>query len=763
LVLFLLLALGTTSPLWLHMTTAVPSDIGDPLLNAWTLAWDAHALLSKPQRLFDANIFFPLPNTLAYSEHLLATALMVMPLQIVSGQPLLAYNVALLLSFGLSGLGMYLLCLRWTGRRMVAFIAGLAYAFAPYRLASISHLQLLTVQWLPLSVLALEQLLVRVGRRGQEVVPTHQSRAETWKAATPFVLFIVLQALSSWYLAVFTASLLALYLVVWAAWHGWQRIRSALLWLLLCGVVATLMVVPAALPYLDVLPHLEATRPVEVVSLLGARFSDFLAAAPWLRLAGPVSGQFRERPSFTEEHMLYPGLMIVLLMLVSVGLLVYDLTTKKGRLTAYWRAVALMVILGVAFLLTIEGIYRELVHLFPSLRVIRAPARWMIVVTFALAGLISYGLTWLQGRTTRSLSSPQSAPPDSVVQIPQPSYSGRRSALIGYLLRHGLLVFIAIAMYAESFAVPLPLAHVGRIEEISPVYGALRRLILDAEEGARGAVLELPMYVAPAPEYPEARRMLASSLGWWELVNGYSGFTPARQMELGRRLASFPAAETLAALRDLGQLGVRYLIVHSAEAPFDHSRWRTAERYVAERNTTLMLLGDFGSDTLYLINPYGDALIEAPEQILDPFWRMRAPVPLGHTFDAEGVPVRLLAYKLDEPLSAMEDSPWARSMRLTLYWRSPQPLAESYTVFVHALDARGSLVGQADSPPLNNHYPTTSWRPHEIVQDGRLVPQAYALRLGLYNAATGQRLPAFAPDGKPLEGDSVLIVTGQLD
>jgi hypothetical protein len=738
---FLVLALGNTAPLWFHLDIAVPGDIGDPLLNAWILAWDAHALLHQPNRLFDANIFFPLPNTLAYSEHLLATALLAMPLQVASGQPLLTYNVTLLVSFALSGLGMYLLCLQWTGRRIAALVAGLAYAFAPYRLASISHLQLLTVQWLPLSLLALDHMLARIGQGGGEDERAKTENRDIWKALVLFGVFTLLQVLSSWYLAVFSAAVLVLYLLTWTGRYGWRRMRRALAWLLCAGGVVTLVVTPVALPYFEVLPHLEATRPAEVVSLLGARPSDFLAAAPWMRLAGPLSTAYRERPGFTEEHMLYPGLFIALLTLSAIGLFAYRVATRKEGFTAHWRAGVLILILLIAWGLTIDGPYRELAHWLPSLRVIRAPARWMVVVTCAMAGLVGYALAWLEGHRAT---------------WPSPSCTRARSRA-RRVLSYMAPALLAIGIYAESFAVPLPLAHVGNVEEMHPVYRALRRLTLSEEEG-RGAVLELPMYVAPAPEYPEARRMLASCLGWWQLVNGYSGFTPARQLEWGSRLARFPSAEALATLRDLGRLGVRYLIVHTAEAPFDPARWQATERHIVERTTTLLPLGDFGPDSLYLINPHGDALIRDPQAISEPFWAKGAPLPLSVTFEAEGAALQLLAYRLDPVLpEATLQVPWARALRLTLYWQASRASTRSYTVFVHAFDRSGALVGQADAPPVANQYPTHLWRPGEIVQDSRLVPQATALRIGLYDAATGQRLSAFGPDGRRLEQDAVLI------
>ncbi|MCB0154085.1 MAG: hypothetical protein KDF65_04745, partial [Anaerolineae bacterium] len=99
LLLYLLLTLLFSQPLLFNLNRAVPNDIGDPLLNTWILAWDSHALLTDPLNLFNANIFQPLPNPLAYSEHLLSTALLILPLQLVTAEPVVAYNLSLLLTF----------------------------------------------------------------------------------------------------------------------------------------------------------------------------------------------------------------------------------------------------------------------------------------------------------------------------------------------------------------------------------------------------------------------------------------------------------------------------------------------------------------------------------------------------------------------------------------------------------------------------------------------------------------------------------------
>jgi hypothetical protein len=275
------------------------------------------------------------------------------------------------------------------------------------------------------------------------------------------------------------------------------------------------------------------------------------------------------------------------------------------------------------------------------------------------------------------------------------------------------------------------------------------------------AVVELPMHVAPAPEYPETRRMLASRLGWWRLVNGYSGFTPARQPALGQQLADFPSPGAMEALRELGSLGVRYLVVHPGESPYDRARWQAQDRYLAERNTTLRPVGTFGPDELYFINPCGDELITHPADSCTGYGSPYAPVATGYYFADQGARLRLLAYLLEpalgEEVFASRPQLAPATVRLTLYWQTSARLAADYTVFVHSLDDDGQLIGQADGLPVANGYPTTTWKPGEIVQDSRLVPVGHSYLVGLYDASTGERLPVFAADGGRLADDAVRV------
>ena len=67
------------------------------------MSWTAHALLTAPSRLFDANIFYPEKLTLAYSEAMLVQALFAVPVIAAGGSAVLAYNVAVIAGFALTG------------------------------------------------------------------------------------------------------------------------------------------------------------------------------------------------------------------------------------------------------------------------------------------------------------------------------------------------------------------------------------------------------------------------------------------------------------------------------------------------------------------------------------------------------------------------------------------------------------------------------------------------------------------------------------
>ena len=120
----LLLAIVHTWPLAADPGTHSRNDNGDTQLNEWILAWVAHQLPRAPARVFDANIFYPERDTLAYSEPLLVQGLMSAPLRWMGASPVLAFNVVLLLGFALTAWAGYRLIHEWTRSRAAGLLAG---------------------------------------------------------------------------------------------------------------------------------------------------------------------------------------------------------------------------------------------------------------------------------------------------------------------------------------------------------------------------------------------------------------------------------------------------------------------------------------------------------------------------------------------------------------------------------------------------------------------------------------------------------------
>src|SRR5690348_4424816 len=102
------LAVVMTWPTLAHATTSLPQDWGDPTLQAWQVAWDGHALLTDPVRLWQANAFYPERYSLAFSDSLLGYAPAGM---IGSGRTaaMLRYNLLFVFAFALASFGAYAL------------------------------------------------------------------------------------------------------------------------------------------------------------------------------------------------------------------------------------------------------------------------------------------------------------------------------------------------------------------------------------------------------------------------------------------------------------------------------------------------------------------------------------------------------------------------------------------------------------------------------------------------------------------------------
>ena len=153
---YIVLTIAYSWPLPINLMRGVAHDPGDPILNAWILWWTTQAV-PLTARGGTRRCSIPQPARSRFRSTCSGQAPIAAPLIALTGSPLFGYNVTLLATYVLSGLGAYFLAYTLTRRHDASFVAGLAFAFAPYRVAQLPHIQVLTAFWTPVCLAALHR------------------------------------------------------------------------------------------------------------------------------------------------------------------------------------------------------------------------------------------------------------------------------------------------------------------------------------------------------------------------------------------------------------------------------------------------------------------------------------------------------------------------------------------------------------------------------------------------------------------------------
>ena len=157
----LLLACVFTYPYIVNFNDAGRLDTNDGRWSIWVVSWVAHALTTDPAQLFRANIFYPHPNALAFSEGNIVEGVIGAPAWVLTKNPYTTHNAVFLFAFAQSFIATYYLIRHLTGDRRAAIIAGVLFAFCPFAFARQAHIQLLMVGFLPWAMLAWHRFLAR--------------------------------------------------------------------------------------------------------------------------------------------------------------------------------------------------------------------------------------------------------------------------------------------------------------------------------------------------------------------------------------------------------------------------------------------------------------------------------------------------------------------------------------------------------------------------------------------------------------------------
>jgi len=333
------LTIAWTWPLATAMPRSLPWDMGDPVLNTWILRWTCEHLTalaaghwSAWHEWWNPTFFHPAPLALAYSEHLVAQALLVLPVHLTTDNAILCYNVSLLSTYVLSALGAFLLARDLTGNTAAALLAGVLFGFTPYRIAQLSHLQVLSAQWMPFALYALRRHLQTGSRR----------------SIVGFAASVVLQNLSCGYFLVYFFPFLALWIAGEVTARGRWRDRALLQRLAVAGAAIVALTTPFLMPYYRLRQIGFAARPLDEVRFYSADVTAYWTTYPTQWLWGSVL-----RASPGPENELFPGLVLIVLAGVAIALMVSGIITanRVPRSRGWRRRIA--VVAGLAGLAAI--------------------------------------------------------------------------------------------------------------------------------------------------------------------------------------------------------------------------------------------------------------------------------------------------------------------------------------------------------------------------------------------------------------------------
>ncbi len=624
-------ALYFLRPIWSVFGNHLTPNAEDPLFNLYVLKWGAHQARSGFPDFWDANFYHPLRGALALSDHLLGPALFTAAFR----NPITAYNVLLFASFVLSGLATaYVLRASGCGR-FAAALAGGFWAFMPFRLMHVNHIQILLAQWLPLVLWRWHRLLA----------------APAPRRALLFLLVYVLHLTGGSYLAyIVHVPLLVLLLAHLAAAPRALLTRRALAVLMPVVAAAGLAAATLYLPYVEISRRLGLVRQAAEIRENGATFLSYVTPPHNSRqrpLARRLAGQRSDR-LLRLENELFPGL-------VAAGLAIYEGVAR-------WRRRRRRLALG-------DGSRR----------------RWRTATSAALLAMALAGLVWGDLQVLRAPpASGEPAPPDSGSGLPALLLMGALAAWL--LLRHrgqahpaghrgepaaerseeagqvwdrGLLWSGAVCLLLSHAVVYLPLMRVVPglsglrvparffvVVALALAYFAARgadrllaRLPRPAAVAAMTALaLLLAVELAPArplawvrilreEEFPAVHRWVAaqpavralvelpirlrnepesmyhSTLHWKPIANGFSGYHPPLYRELIERFRWLPDGEGLELLR---RRGVTHLIVHTGRFRRAGKRrllasWR--REYEDASPPAVRRVYESGGDLVYAILP----------------------------------------------------------------------------------------------------------------------------------------------------------------
>jgi hypothetical protein len=493
-------AVVMTWPLATGMSRLARTTSADGMYAVWNVAWVARTLVEEPGQLFHANIFHPERYALAFSELNLVAGVVALPAWLLTSDPYIAHNAALLFAFSTSALGAWLLARRLSGSSAAALVTGVMYGFCPYFFAHTPHIQLLMGGGIPLSLLMLHRV----------------ADAPSLGRGVALGLALAVQALACAYYGILAGLMIGYAAIVLALSRSLWRDRTYLLAVAAGAAVSVLLVLPFFLPFLEVQAG-GFHRTLEESRTYSANLPSYLASP-----AHAHQGLLRVAARLGEwNEVLFPGGLAIVLGVAGVLLVTWLPRTGERPAHQARRDRETVLLYGSMGLLIVwasigpaAGLYSALFHAVPLFSFLRAPSRFGLVVPLFLGVFAALALARLPRR-----------------------------------VRSGACVAVAALAALELHSIPF------RWDPVPATPTAYRFLA----QLPRGPVVEFPFYGQRPAFHLHAQYMLFSTAHWQPLVNGYSDHIPQTFRDDAPVLDSFPSNESFAVLR---RRRARYITVN---------------------------------------------------------------------------------------------------------------------------------------------------------------------------------------------------------
>ncbi len=526
-ILFVIASIVITYPLIFHLGDFT-TNYGDELVIAWIHSWVINNFFTNPFTLFNANIYYPYHNSLAFSDVFITGSLITAPFVYFIGQPIVANNVTIISSLIFLGFSIFLLTFHITKNYLSSVLSGLLIIFSPATLSNVVQIQMLEIYWVPLAILFF--LLFLKNNKTRFIIY--------------FSFCFVLQFYNSFlpaYFILFSVFIIFLFKFL-------EKKKKITIYFSkknsLVLVCAFIIMLPIVIPYYQVSKEFHYTRDIRDSIHFALQPEDFLYPGANTKLA-PILIQYIPTNHYSQNNEFKPGYLGLIFSFLVLVALVYLIKNRK-TLTFYEKSFITIAVTGLLLSFgPLLHLFRQTIHhpfpiplpyllfyyILPGFQGFRNSQRWEVLFIISIAVVIGLVL-------------------NSFLK----NVASEKKFLIYFFLIVGIIIEFA----------PIHFITIPQKNNFPKIYSWM------ATTPKNATFIILPIYnwnMQPNVSQ-ELLREYYSTIELHPMVNGYSGFSPPPWQDFTYFMyKKFPKQQSISALE---KLDVEYIIIDKATFDNEH-------------------------------------------------------------------------------------------------------------------------------------------------------------------------------------------------